>query len=125
MHKVGTFEKVLFKAVEASSESILITDPAQPDNPIVYANPAFERLTGYVSAEILGHNCRFLQGPETEAREVKRMRGSVLIGTESRHTVTNYRKDGTKFMNELLISPVHDKQGRLKYFMGVQHEVTA
>jgi hypothetical protein len=51
------------------------------------------------------------------------MHGSVLIGTESRHVITNYRKDGTKFKNELLISPVHDKQGRLRYFMGIQHEV--
>jgi PAS domain S-box-containing protein len=117
------FEKILLKAVQASSESIIITDPSQPDNPIVFANAAFERLTGYRNEEIVGSNCRFLQGPETEPGVVKRMRGSVLIGTESRHVVTNYRKDGSKFVNELLISPVHDKQGRLRFFMGVQHEV--
>ncbi|MDF2461545.1 MAG: sensor signal transduction histidine kinase [Candidatus Saccharibacteria bacterium] len=120
---MNNFEKVLLKAVEASSESIIITDPARPDNPIIYANAAFTRLTGYTMDEIVGSNCRFLQGEESERDVVARMRGSVLIGTESRHVITNYRKDGTKFKNELLISPVHDKQGRLRYFMGVQHEV--
>jgi PAS domain S-box-containing protein len=120
---MNNFEKILFKSVEVSPESIILTDPNQPDNPIIYANAAFSRLTGYTMAEILGRNCRFLQGPESEPEVVRRMRGSVLIGTESRHIITNYRKDGSTFRNELLISPVHDKQGRLRYFMGIQHEV--
>lgn len=121
---MNKFEMLLYKSVEASSESIILTDPQQPDNPITYANAAFTKLTGYALAEILGRNCRFLQGPESDPMVVKQMRGAVLIGTESRHTILNYRKDGTTFWNELLISPVFDKQGRLRAFMGIQHQVT-
>lgn len=117
------FETILFRAVNASSESILVTDPAQPDNPIVYANKAFERLTGYTSDEILGKNCRFLQGEGTDAKMVKQMRASIILANESKQMILNYRKDGSPFWNELMISPVKDDTGRLKYFLGIQHEV--
>jgi len=126
MKTSGTsFEKILFRAVKASSESILVTDPAQADNPIVFANPAFEKLTGYSGEEILGRNCRFLQGTDTDRAVVKQMRAAIILGSESRHKLLNYRKDGSTFWNELMISPVYDDAGRLKYFLGIQHEVTA
>jgi PAS domain S-box-containing protein len=114
---------ILFRAVSASTESILVTDPHRPDNPIVFANKAFTRLTGYPESEILGKNCRFLQGKDTDPAAVKRMRVSIILAKEIKVTIVNYRKDGERFLNELLITPVKDDAGRLKYFLGIQHEV--
>lgn len=114
---------ILFKVIYSSTDSVVVTDARRPDNPIIFANPAFERLTGYTSAEIEGRNCRFLQGKDTDQPARRRLRGAVLIGVEAREVLRNYRKDGSVFYNELSISPVYDKQGRVEYFVGVQHEV--
>jgi PAS domain S-box-containing protein len=114
---------VLLKAIYSSADSIIVTDARRPDNPIIFANPAFERLTGYDSAEIEGQNCRFLQGDDRDQPARKRIRGAVLIGREIRETIRNYRKDGTMFYNELSLSPVYTRSGRVRYFLGVQHLV--
>ncbi len=114
---------ILLKAIYSSADSVVVTDARQPDNPIIFANPAFERLTGYSNAEIEGLNCRFLQAGDHDQPARAVIRGAVLIGTECRTAITNYRKDGTSFQNELSITPVFDRQGRPQYFIGVQHEV--
>jgi len=113
------------RAIQAVNQGIVITDPNQPDNPIIFASPGFERLTGYQSAEVVGRNCRFLQGKETDPAAVVRLREAVRAGAACTVELRNYRKDGSAFWNELSISPVRDEHGRLVHFVGVQADVTA
>ncbi len=104
---------------------MVITSPFQDDDPIVFANDAFLALTGYAEEEVVGRNCRFLQGPETDARAVERLRRSLAAGDELTVELLNYRKDGTTFWNCLSVSPVQDDSGRVIYFFGSQRDVTA
>lgn len=110
-------------AVRATRMPMLITDPRQPDNPIVFVNDAFARLTGYSRAETLGRNCRFLQGPGTNADDVDRIRDAIVRNVPIELDLLNYRKNGTTFWNRLLISPVFD-EGELTYFFASQYDVT-
>ena len=112
------------RAMAATSNGIVITDASRPENPIIYCNPAFERMTGYSQAEILGHNCRFLQGSETAPSVREQIRHALRQEQECRVTIKNYRKDGTLFWNELAISPVKDARGKLTHFVGVQTDIT-
>lgn len=112
------------RAVGATDLSVLIADARLPDTPIVDVNPAFERLTGYRSAEVMGRNCRFLQGPGTDPAVVRRMRSAIDESRQLAEVVLNYRQDGTPFWNELNVSPVHDVHGTLTHFVGLQQDVT-
>jgi PAS domain S-box-containing protein len=116
--------RLLDRAVAASSNGIVITDPTLPDDPIVYVNPAFERISGYPVEEVLGHNCRFLQEDDRDQPALDELRSALREERESRVVLRNYRKDGTPFWNELYVSPVHDEQGRLTNFVGVQNDIT-
>ena len=116
--------RLLDRAVAASSNGIVITDPRAPDDPIVYVNPAFERISGYTVEEVLGHNCRFLQGEDRDQPELDDLRSALSEEREFRAVLRNYRKDGTLFWNELYVSPVHDEEGRLTNFVGVQNDVS-
>jgi len=116
--------RLLGRAVAASSNGIVITDPKVPDNPIVYVNPAFEEISGYTAEEVRGRNCRFLQGDYREQPALDELREALTEGRECRVVLRNYRKDGTPFWNELYVSPVHDEDGRLTNFVGVQNDVT-
>lgn len=113
-------------AVERATMPMVVTDPNQQDNPIVLANQAFLDMTGYSAEEVVGKNCRFLQGPETEATALTALRH---IPTSSKDMfqveLLNYRKDGSSFWNELSISAVHNEEGRLIYYFGCQKDVTA
>ena len=100
--------------------SLLLTDPAQDENPIVYANPAFEATTGYPLDFALGRNCRFLQGRDTDPRTRDRLRGAIAEGREVTVDIQNYRADGSAFWNRLMIAPLRDAEGRVEYFAGVQ-----
>ncbi|MDX1950919.1 MAG: CHASE domain-containing protein [Verrucomicrobiota bacterium] len=111
-------------AIKSTSNGILITDARQPDNPIIYVNPAFEKMTGYSQEEVMGRNCRFLQGEDRDQEGLKEIRNALHEKREARAVLRNYRKDGTLFHNELTISPVHDKLGMLAYFIGVTVDVT-
>lgn len=102
---------------------MIITDPRLPDNPIVFVNDAFGRLTGYNREETLGRNCRFLQGPGTNAEEVEKVRKAVADKRPIEIDLLNYRKDGSLFWNRLLVSPVFD-EGELTYFFASQYDVT-
>jgi|GEM_PF-1158678 len=113
------------RAIEASSVGIVITDPYQPDNPIIHANPAFIRLTGCRREEVVGQNPRFLQGPGTDPKAVEQIRQALREARDCHLTLKNYRKDGTPFWNELFISPVRDEKGKLTHFIGTQTDVTA
>jgi PAS domain S-box-containing protein len=102
-----------------------ISDPTLPDNPIVYVNPAFETLTGYARNEVLGRNCRFLQGPMTDETEVARLREAIQTRTKVSVDLLNHRKDGSPFWNRLLVTPVCGDDGTLRFFFASQHDVTA
>ncbi|CAA9519643.1 MAG: Serine phosphatase RsbU, regulator of sigma subunit [uncultured Rubrobacteraceae bacterium] len=116
--------RLLDRAVAASANGIVITDPKLPDNPIVYVNPAFERISGYGAEEVRGRNCRFLQGEERDQPALDELRTALREERESRVVLRNYRKDGEPFWNELYVSPVHDDGGRLTNFLGVQNDIT-
>lgn len=110
-------------AVRATRMPMLITDPTQHDNPIVFVNDAFARLTGYSREETLGRNCRFLQGQGTNADDVKRMREAINRRVPIELDLLNYRKDGTTFWNRLLMSPVFN-DGELSFFFASQFDIT-
>jgi PAS domain S-box-containing protein len=112
------------QALAATLSAILITDPNKPDNPIVYANPTFERITGYSIEEAIGKNCRFLQGEDRDQPALEELRAAIREGRECQVLLPNYKKDGTLFWNELSISPVRDEEGHLVSFVGVQNDVT-
>jgi PAS domain S-box-containing protein len=115
---------IFFAAVETTRMPMLLTDPNQADNPIVFANHAFLRLTGYDPHELIGRNCRFLQGPETDRETVDEVRQAVMARKELSVEILNYRKDGASFWNALFISPVFNKSGELVYFFASQLDVS-
>lgn len=113
------------RAITGTHISVVIVDAAAHDFPIVDVNPAFEHLTGYASEEVLGKNCRLLQGLQTDPGAVSRIRQAIQKGEEVSVTILNYRKDGTPFWNDVHISPVFDQTGKLTHFIGVQSDVSA
>jgi len=114
----------LHSAIEATNDGIVIADAQKEDQPIIYVNPAFERLTGYGREEVLGRNCRFLQGEDTQQRGLMELRKALREGRPCLVTLRNYRKDGTRFWNELSISLVKAKDGMLTHYVGIQKDVT-
>ncbi|VEF11407.1 histidine kinase [Pseudomonas fluorescens] len=115
---------LFFAAVEVSRMAMIVTDPAQPDNPIVFANQAFAELTGFAQDEVLGRNCRFLQGDETDKSVLQRIKDALKNQHEICVEVLNYRKDGSTFWNELFIAPLFNEQGKLVYFFASQLDVS-
>jgi PAS domain S-box-containing protein len=111
-------------AVERTRMPMVVTDPRQPDNPIVLANQAFLDLTGYSADEVIDRNCRFLQGEGTSPSAIAAIRAAVAEGREIDVEILNYRKDGSAFWNQLGLSPVYDDNGQLMYFFGSQIDVT-
>jgi PAS domain S-box-containing protein len=113
------------RAIAATSDGIVITDAHQPDNPLIYCNPAFERITGYRRDEIIGRNSRFLQGPATDPASIAQLRQAVQTGQSCRVTIVNYRRDGSAFHSDLSVAPIHDEQGHLTHFIGIKTDITA
>ncbi|TFW09959.1 response regulator [Oxalobacteraceae bacterium OM1] len=115
---------IFFAAVEMTRMPMVVTDPNQPDNPIVFANGAFLDLTGYQREEVLGRNCRFLQGKDTDRRTIDEVRHAL----EEQHAVAvdilNYKADGKPFWNALFIGPVFDQDGKLLYYFASQLDIT-
>lgn len=112
------------RAMDVAHQGIVITDPTKKDNPIVDCNLTFERLTGYTTEEILGKNCRFLQGPESDPVIVKEIRDAVKNKRDYSCEIVNYKKDGTKFWNELVITGVRNSEGELLNYIGMQTDIT-
>jgi PAS domain S-box-containing protein len=121
---VADRQKLALIAIERTRMPMVVTDPAQPDNPIILANQAFLDLSGYSADEIVGRNCRFLQGSGSDQEQIARLREAIAAETEITVELRNYRKDGSPFWNELLVSPVHDDDGRLLYFFSSQKDIT-
>lgn len=116
---------VLFEQAMAQTRmAICLTDPNQPDDPIVFANRAFRELTGYDEDEIVGRNCRFLQGPETDPNEVAKIRRALEDEDVTVVELLNYRKNGETFWNALHIGPIYNSEGELLYFFGSQWDVS-
>ncbi|MES2832713.1 MAG: histidine kinase famiy protein [Pseudomonadota bacterium] len=115
---------IFFAVVENTPMPMMVTDPRQHDNPIVFANHAFIKMTGYASEEIVGKNCRFLQGPDTDRDAVSEIRRAVAERREITIELLNYRKDGSSFWNALFISPVYDTQKNVVYFIASQLDIS-
>jgi len=111
-------------AIRATRMSMIITDPRRPDNPIVFANDAFLRLTGYGRDEVIGKNCRFLQGPKTDKAAIAEIRAAIEDKADVSVDILNYRKDGSTFWNALYISPVSNDKGELQFFFASQLDVS-
>ncbi|QDI03408.1 MULTISPECIES: hybrid sensor histidine kinase/response regulator [Xanthomonas translucens group] len=115
---------IFFAAVETTRMPMIVTDPRQADNPIVFVNRAFLEMTGYSSEELLGNNCRFLQGPDTDRDTVDSVREAIAARSEVAVEILNYRKDGSSFWNALFISPVYNEHSELVYYFGSQLDVS-
>lgn len=116
---------LLSKVMDATNTGIVVTDNLLPDNPIIYCNPAFEQISGYNRAEIIGHNCRFLQGKDRSQEEREEIANAIAAGKGCHVEIRNYTKSGKLFWNELYISPVKDDKGNVTNFIGVQNDVTS
>lgn len=106
--------------ISRGTVAAVVSDPRQPDNPIVACNEAFVQLTGYSRAEIVGRNCRFLCGDRTDPEATALLRDAIAQRRPVMAELVNYRKDGTTFLNAVMIAPVFDEDGKLAYFLGSQ-----
>ena len=119
-----TLTDSLLAAMAHSTEAMSLSDPRLPDHPIVAVNAAFEAMTGYSGAEVVGRNCRFLQGPATDPDAPRRIGRAIADGHGCIEWIANHRKDGRVFWNLLFLSPVRDEDGTLLHFFGNQHDIT-
>ncbi|MEL7092616.1 MAG: PAS domain-containing protein [Pseudomonadota bacterium] len=112
-----------FEGFTRAGVSMVLTNPNIEDNPIVYVNQAFTRCTGYARSATIGRNCRFLQGPETRKEDVDKLRAGIEADETVAVDILNYRANGEPFLNRLIVSPIHDMDGKTQYFMGIQKEM--
>ncbi|MGC2775754.1 MAG: response regulator [Bradyrhizobium sp.] len=115
---------IFFAAVETTRMPMIVTDPRQNDNPILFANRAFLEMTGYSPGEIVGANCRFLQGPDTDRDTIAAIRSAIANRQDIAVEILSYRKNGAAFWNALFISPVYNRDGDLVYFFASQLDVS-
>jgi len=112
------------RAMDAAEVPITMADATAPDNPLIYVNDAFEAVTGYGEAQILGNNCRMLQGPGTDSEAVATIREGIDAERPMTTQVLNYRRDGTPFWNRVTVTPIEDESGEVTHFLGFQQDVT-
>lgn len=115
----------MFASIALSPIATVVTDPSRSDNPIVAANAAFCRLTGYALEEVIGRNCRFLAGERTDPSATQALRDAIRDRRPGFAELLNYKKDGTAFLNAVMIAPSFDERGALQYFVGSQMDVSA
>jgi PAS domain S-box-containing protein len=120
----GVIPHVLTQILDSCVNGVTLTDPDMEDAPIVYANKAFEDMCGYPKNEIVGRNCRFLQGQDREQPEIDKLRAAIKKGEAIEVTLRNYRKNGELFYNRLDVKPLLDDRGNIVYYLGVQYDVT-
>lgn len=121
----GDTAKMSLLSEEELDQSVVITDPSLPDNPMIYISEEFEQQTGYSPDEALGRNCRFLQGPDTSQEAIESIRAAIRAQTPITIDILNYRKDGARFWNRLRIRPLYDASGDVTYLVGAQNPVPA
>ena len=125
---LGLTSESHFRSLLESDEremSVVISDPFQKDNPMIFVSDEFEKQTGYTSAEAIGQNCRFLQGEHTSQHAIEAIRQGLLAQTRFTIDILNYRKSGEPFVNRLRIRPIYDGEGRLIFYAGAQNPVKA
>jgi PAS domain S-box-containing protein len=120
----GLIPQILSKILDSSVNGITLADPDMEDMPLVYVNKAFESMTGYTMEEVVGKNCRFMQGEDREQKERYMMQEAIKNGESIEITFKNYRKNGELFYNHLEMSPLFDSNGNVLYYLGVQLDVT-
>lgn len=117
-------QSVRTRALEKASIALCLSDPNQPDNPLVWVNEGFERMTGYDAEEVLGQNCRFLQGEETDPEKIGEIRAAIEAEEPITVEVRNYRKNGMPFWNQVDVVPIYDDAGELVHFLGSQSDIS-
>ncbi len=120
----GLIPQVLSAILDECVNGVTLADPDLEDSPIIYANKAFERLTGYSQEDIIGHNCRFLQGDDRDQPARNQIAKAMENHQAVEVTLRNYKKDGTLFHNRLKITPLLDRKQRVIYYLGVQYDIT-
>ncbi len=110
--------------LDPAIQALTLSDVRMAGAPLVYVNRGFEKMTGYERGEIIGKNCRFLQGPDTSSDAIAEMRAAIARGAPLIVDVLNYRKDGTPFWNRLSLTPVKDPLGRATHYIGIQSDIT-
>lgn len=124
MKRFNLRNEILLQLVESAQDGIVVAEKEGEDTILVYVNPAFEKLTGYSSDEILYQDCRFLQGEDTNRDAVHSIREAIEATEPVRTILKNYRKDGTVFWNELSVTPFYDELDQITYYIGIQKDVT-
>jgi PAS domain S-box-containing protein len=127
---IDTLQKALnknafFDGFSRTQVPMVVSDPRLEDNPIIYVNHAFTKQTGYARSAAVGRNCRFLQGEETSKATVDKLRASIQAQESVSVDILNYRASGEPFMNRLLVAPLSDENGELRYYVGIQKELNA
>ena len=120
----GIIPNMLSQILDSCVNGVTLADPDLPDMPIVYANKAFETMSGYGQDEVVGKNCRFLQGEDRDQEARSILRDAIANCQPVEVTLRNYRKDGELFYNHLALTPLFDHKGNLLYYLGVQYDVT-
>jgi PAS domain S-box-containing protein len=120
----GLIPRILCTILDSCVNGVTLADPDMEDLPLVYANRAFEAMTGYTQEETIGKNCRFLQGNDQDQAEKIRLHEAITNAQPVEVTLKNYRKNGELFYNRLAVTPLFDSNGRLLYYLGVQYDVT-
>lgn len=115
----------VMESIRFSPIATVVSDPNIVDNPLVAVNQAFLELTGYTEDEVIGRNCRFLRGPDTENVQTKKLRDAIHARHATLAELVNYRNDGSRFRNAVMIAPLFDEEGRVEYFVGSQIAVRA
>jgi PAS domain S-box-containing protein len=120
----GIIPSVLTQILDTCVNGVTLSDPDLEDSPIVYANKAFEDMTGYEQEEIVGRNCRFLQGADRDQPDLDGLRAAIKNKEPIEVVLRNYRKNGEMFHNKLVVKPLLDNNGEIVYFLGVQYDIT-
>ena len=120
----GIIPSVLTQILDTCVNGVTLSDPDLEDSPIVYANKAFEDMTGYAQEEIVGRNCRFLQGADRDQPDLDSLRAAIKNKEPIEVVLRNYRKNGEMFHNKLVVKPLLDNNGEIVYFLGVQYDIT-
>ena len=121
----GDVTKAALLSEEEREQSVVITNPALPDNPMIFISEEFEAQTGYSPEEAIGRNCRFLQGSETDPKTVEAIREALKTESPITVDILNYKKDGTKFWNRLRIRPLYSEDGKVMFYAGAQNPIDA
>jgi PAS domain S-box-containing protein len=110
--------------LDPSAQALTLSDMRSPDAPLVYVNRGFEKMTGYRRKDVVGQNCRFLQGPDTSPDAVAQMKFAITNGEHLLIDVLNYHQDGTPFWNRLSLAPVRNHSGQVTHYIGIQSNIT-